>query len=154
MPVKLNIGLSRKIGEANFGSRGASVSLEVELDSGIVSDQQRFRDRVRSLYTMARRSVNEELDLPSEDPAIEQSVSENNGNPAARNGNGSPSRPDGGKATPSQVRAIFAIGRRQGLNPKPVVLERFGLERLEDLSIRQASSLIDDLKRRLVGAGA
>ncbi len=154
MPVKLNIGLSRKIGEANFGSRGASVNLEVELDSGIVSDQERFRDRVRSLYTMARRSVNEELDLRSEDPAIEQPVSGSNGNSSAQNGNGSPSRPEGDKATPSQVRAIFAIGRRQGLDPKAVVLKRFGLERLEDLSIREASSLIDDLKRGLVGAGA
>ena len=46
MPVKLNIGLSRKVGEANYGSRGASVNLEVELDSGIVSDQQRFQERV------------------------------------------------------------------------------------------------------------
>ena len=154
MPVKLNIGLSRKVGEANFGSRGASVNLEVELDSGIISDQQRFQERVRSLYAMARHSVNEELDLPGEDPAIEKPVSGSNGNSAARIGNGSPSRPEGDKATPSQVRAIFAIGRRQGLDPKAVVLERFGLERLEDLSVREASSLIDDLKRGLVGAGA
>ncbi|MGZ0174755.1 MAG: hypothetical protein ACKVHE_35095 [Planctomycetales bacterium] len=31
MPMKLNVGLSRKIGEPNFGSRGASVNLELEL---------------------------------------------------------------------------------------------------------------------------
>ena len=46
MPVKLNIGLSRKVGEANYGSRGASVNLEVELDFGIISDQQRFQEQV------------------------------------------------------------------------------------------------------------
>ena len=61
MPAKLNIGLSRKIGEENYGSRGASVNLEVELDSGMISDSQLLRDRMRSLYAMARQSVEEEL---------------------------------------------------------------------------------------------
>ena len=155
MPVKLNIGLSRKVGEANFGSRGASVNLEVELDSGIVSDQQRFQDRVRALYAQARQSINAELDLPSEGPAIEQPVVQRNGHASAHNGNGndngSQSRQEGGSATQSQVRAIFAIARRNRLDPKNLVLERFGLDRPEDLSIRDASSLIDDLKRGVIG---
>ena len=148
MPVKLNIGLSRKVGEANFGSRGASVNLEVELDSGIISDQHRFQERVRALYAQARQSINAELDLPSEGPAIEQPVVQRNGHASARNGNGSQ---EGGSATQSQVRAIFAIARRNRLDPKNLVLERFGLERPEDLSIRDASSLIDDLKRGVAG---
>ena len=155
MPVKLNIGLSRKVGEANFGSRGASVNLEVELDSGIVSDQQRFQERVRALYAQARQSINAELDLPSEGPAIEQPVVQRNGHASAHNGNGngsgSQSRQEGGSATQSQVRAIFAIARRNRLDPKNLVLERFGLDRPEDLSIRDASSLIDDLKRGVIG---
>ena len=151
MPVKLNIGLSRKVGEANFGSRGASVNLEVELDSGIVSDQQRFQERVRALYAQARKSINAELDLPSEGPAIEQPVVQRNGHASAHNGNGSQSRQVGGSATQSQVRAIFAIARRNRVDPKNLVLERFGLERPEDLSIRDASSLIDDLKRGVAG---
>ena len=151
MPVKLNIGLSRKVGEANFGSRGASVNLEVELDSGIISDQQRFQERVRALYAQARQSINAELDLPSEGPAIEQPVVQRNGHASAPNGNGSQSRQEGGSATQSQVRAIFAIARRNRLDPKNLVLERFGLDRPEDLSIRDASSLIDDLKRGVAG---
>ena len=151
MPVKLNIGLSRKVGEANYGSRGASVNLEVELDSGIISDQQRFQERVRALYGQARQSINAELDLPSEAPATEPPVSQRNGHAPAHNGNGSQSRPQGGSATQSQVRAIFAIARRNRLDPKNLLLERFGLERPEDLSIRDASSLIDDLKRGVAG---
>ena len=155
MPVKLNIGLSRKVGEANFGSRGASVNLEVELDSGTISDQQRFQERVRALYAQARQSINAELDLPSEGPAIEQPVVQRNGHASAHNGNGngsgSQSRQEGGSATQSQVRAIFAIARRNRLDPKNLVLERFGLDRPEDLSIRDASSLIDDLKRGVIG---
>ena len=155
MPVKLNIGLSRKVGEANFGSRGASVNLEVELDSGIISDQQRFKERVRALYAQARQSINAALDLPSQAPAIEQPVVQRNGHASAHNGNGngsgSQSRQEGGSATQSQVRAIFAIARRNRLDPKNLVLERFGLDRPEDLSIRDASSLIDDLKRGVIG---
>ena len=154
MPVKLNIGLTRKVGEANYGSRGASVNLEVELDSGIISDQQRFQERVRALYAQARQSINAELDLPSEAPATEPTVSQRNGHASAHNGNGSQGRPQGGSATQSQVRAIFAIARRNRLDPKNLLLERFGLERPEDLSIRDASSLIDDLKRGVAGVRA
>ena len=53
-----------------------------------------------------------------------------------------------------KVRAIFAIARRNRLDPKNLLLERFGLERPEDLSIRDASSLIDDLKRGVAGVRA
>ena len=36
MPLKTNVGINRKVTDSNFGSRGASVSLEVELDSSLV----------------------------------------------------------------------------------------------------------------------
>ena len=36
--LKLSTGFSRKVGEPNFGSRGASVNLEIEIDSAITQD--------------------------------------------------------------------------------------------------------------------
>ena len=36
--IKLNCGFSRKVGEANYGSRGASVNLELELATDAVRD--------------------------------------------------------------------------------------------------------------------
>ena len=144
MPVKLNIGLSRKVGEANYGSRGASVNLEVELESGIVGDPPRFKERVQSLYGLARRSVEDELDLTSGQAAAK---------PPARNGAGTPMGQQRGTAPQSQVRAISAIARRCRLDPKSLARERFGLTCLEGLSIRDASSLIDDLKRRVSEVG-
>jgi len=143
MPAKLNIGLSRKVGEANYGSRGASAHLEVELDAGVVSDPQLLRDRMRSLYAMARQSVEEELFRSPERTSNEPAHS--NGNRHA-NGNRHHTQPAGGTATQSQARAILSIARRHRLDPNIVVQERFHLNRVEDLSIRQASELIDALK--------
>ena len=34
--IKLNAGFSRKVGEANYSSRGASVNLELELESSMI----------------------------------------------------------------------------------------------------------------------
>jgi len=147
MPAKLNIGLSRKVGEANYGSRGATAHLEVELDAGVVSDPQLLRDRMRSLYAMARQSVEEELRRSSDGASNEPAHSNGNGH---AHGNRHQTQPAGGTATQSQVRAIFAIARRQRLDPLGLIQERFHRDRLEDLSIREASSLIDDLKRRTV----
>ena len=61
MPLKLNVGLSRKIGEANFGSRGASVNLELELEAGLAGEPGRLHDRIRQLFRLAKDSVDEEL---------------------------------------------------------------------------------------------
>ena len=169
MSVKLNIGLSRKVGEASFGSRGASINLEVELDNGVLNDPGLLRDRVQDLYVLARQSVDEELQRPAE--AGPSEPSHTNGNEHGRishaaNGNGhkngrvtnghGPNNGNGhgrievARATQSQIRAIFAISKRHGLDPHTVISERYRVHKMEDLTIREASALIDDLK---LGAG-
>ena len=173
MSVKLNIGLSRKVGEANYGSRGASINLEVELDNGVLSDPGQLRDRVHDLYVLARESVDEELQRPADASPGEFSHANGNGqgrtngvangnghsNGHASNGhsnnsnsnnsnssNGQNGRVEVARATQSQIRAIFAISKRQGLDPHTLISERFRVHKMEDLTIREASSLIDDLK--------
>ena len=59
--IKLNAGLSRKVGQPNFSSLGASVNLELELESSLVSDPDKMHDKIRSLFTLARKAVDEEL---------------------------------------------------------------------------------------------
>ena len=49
MPLRLNIGLNKKVGEPNYSSRGASVNLEVEVDSSLVTEPARFQEKVRQL---------------------------------------------------------------------------------------------------------
>jgi hypothetical protein len=46
----------------------------------------------------------------------------------------------------SQVRAIRAIANRAGVNLSELLRERFNVGRPDDLSIGDASTLIDDLK--------
>ena len=61
MPLKTNIGVSRKVADNNYGSRGASVNMEVELDSTLINDPERFHDRVRQVFRLAQQAIDEEL---------------------------------------------------------------------------------------------
>ena len=136
MPMKLNVGLNQKRGEPNYGSRGASFQVEVEIDSSVAIDPRRLRERALALYAIARKAMDEEL---GEGEAIEV------------NGSGREARQistvSTKLATAGQVRAVFAICRSQELNPFDLVQNRYGRKRIEDLSIREASCLIDELKR-------
>lgn len=139
MPLKLNVGLSRKVGEANYGSRGASVNVELELDSALVGDANKLQDRIRQLFGIVRVSLAEELNGSINGNGAAQL--------AAQNGNGNaPPATAPRPATQSQLRAIKAIVSRQKVNLGHLLQERFHLASVENLSIRQASQLIDELK--------
>ncbi len=66
--LKLNVGLNRKFGEPNYGSRGGSVNMEVELDNSLMQEPERLRETVSRLFAMVRNSL--ELELGSEASAI------------------------------------------------------------------------------------
>ena len=59
--IKLNAGFSRKVGEPNYGSRGASVNVELEVESSLVGDPDGLMARIRNLFDIARQSVDAEL---------------------------------------------------------------------------------------------
>ena len=52
MPLKASIGLSRKVGQPDYGSLGANCQLEVELDASLAEDAEAFHDKVRRLYAL------------------------------------------------------------------------------------------------------
>jgi hypothetical protein len=141
--LTLNVGFNRKTGEANYGSRGASVNLGLELDSSIIGDTDRLKDRIRQLFTLAKASVDEELAGNVPAPA----------NNHAANANGQ-RRGNGRRATASQARALHAIADRNGIELADLLRSRFGVAQPEDLSITEASSLIDELKGAANGNGA
>src|SRR5579872_5335651 len=61
MTLKLNAGLSRKVTDGNYGSRVASIQIELELESSIIGEPGKLQDRIRQLFALVRASLNEEL---------------------------------------------------------------------------------------------
>ena len=56
MPLKVNIGASKKVADQNYGSRGASVNLEMELDASLVSEPAKLQEKIRYLFGLARKT--------------------------------------------------------------------------------------------------
>jgi hypothetical protein len=160
MPMKLNVGVSRKVGLPDYGSVGASCNLEMELDAGLLEkDLDGFHARVRGAYVAAHQAVHDELarlqttvdsGVRSAAPAPGRSPIRNGY--SRENGNGQTARNQGDRsrlrkaATPNQVKAILAIARRQNTDLADLLRHEFDVERPEDLTLKQASELIDLLK--------
>lgn len=148
MSLKLNVGLSRKIGEANYGSRGASCHVEVELDTATLSqDPTRFQQRVQEVFAACRQAVEEEL---SQQPTGGNGARHANARPVRHGLNGqavtgAPPRP----ATANQVKAIRAIAHQAGIGLASELSQRYGVRSPHALNVGQASQLIDVLKEQL-----
>ena len=152
MPLRLNVGVSRKVGLPEYGSVGASCNVEVEVNSALIDrDLQAFHGRVRDVYVAAHQAVHDEL---ARLQAPVESSHDATSRPAANGhatGNGQHTGPPAGRsrprrpATENQVRAIRSIAARQHADLGGL-LGDYGVERPEDLSLKQASELIDALK--------
>ena len=153
--IKVNAGISRKVGESNYGSRGASVNVELELDSASVSDPQQLQLKIKQLFRMAKVAVDEELGLtngqgtaaagePENGHAVHSPSTQPAGNGSARPTNGStPVR----AATEAQMRAIRTICGKLNIDPQHEVVAKFHCT-LEELTLPNASAWIDELKKR------
>ena len=82
--LKLNIGFNRKIGEANYGSRGASVNLEIEVESGVVREPDKLQAKIGYLFELAKASVDAQLNGVSQ-PQQPAPATGNSGNGAYTN---------------------------------------------------------------------
>ncbi len=129
--IKLNAGVSRKVGEPNYGSRGASVNVELELESTVVNDTDALHEKIRRLFALAKKSVDEEL-------GISTSVANNGGTNAPSNG-------EARAATDKQKHAIAAICVENGFDGDQEALDMFDRP-ASQLTLSEASRLIDHLK--------
>ena len=149
MPLKLTVGLSKKVGLPNYGSLGATCGLEIELASSALHvDPEGFERQVRDGFAACAQAVQEELDRHRPPPSVPSS--NNHPDPDGPDGsayrragvNGQRHRP----ATGSQIRALRAISGRRGVDLEGLVCGRFGVDGPEELSVAEASRLIDELQ--------
>ncbi len=142
--LKIHVTSSKKIGQPDYGSLGATVGLEAELDSNLITDPHALRSRLRQLFDIARAAVDAELQgghtPPSPRPA--PNGNDNGGDSQHRNGRRG--------ATDSQLRAIRAIAKRLGIQPENAATELHGCG-LDEMTLPQASQLIDHLKSQQSG---
>ena len=62
MPLRLNVGVSRKLGLENYSSVGASCNIDIELENGLLEhDLEAFHPRVRDAFVVANQAINDEL---------------------------------------------------------------------------------------------
>jgi hypothetical protein len=155
MPLKLCVGLSRKVGERNYGSRGAFVNFELELDTGAVQQPDRLLEHIRRLHGLARESIAEELSAPaanaSRPASDDHPPSDAAGIDLGPDGVGL-ANPTVRPATESQVKAIYSLAKRRQLDLAALMCTRFSVDRVEDLSLPAASALIDELKQDAAAA--
>jgi hypothetical protein len=158
--MKLNVGVSRKVGLPDYSSVGASCGIELEVTGSLLEqDLDKFHAQVRDAYAVAHQAVHDELarlrapipaDAAAMPPIPARSPARNGSSRANENGHATRIQVERQRlpkpATPSQVRAIRAIARRQNTDLPGLLRHEYDVERPEDLTIRQASELIDLLK--------
>ena len=157
MPLKLNVGLSKKIGQPDYGSLGASSNVELELDHALLaSDLEGFQQRARQAFSACRQAVHDELARHTGDQADSDTAAK----PAQANGNGHAARPatNGAEASHRASRKQLdyvqqLAGQITGLGVRRLedLAHRMFTKPLADLSSLDASGLIDTLKQIKAG---
>lgn len=157
MPMKLSVGLSKKIGLPDYGSLGASCHVELELDQSLVaSDLDGFHQRVQRTFVACRQAIEDELAAHPSARANHKSngKSSQSVQPDRSNGKGS-SNGNGQRASQKQIDyAQQLAGQIKGLGVRRLesLSQKMFSKPLADLSSLDASGLIDALKEIKSGA--
>ena len=167
--LKINVGMSRKVTE-DYNSKGFSLNIEGELPSDVLSDQKTLTESTNRLFALANLMLDEQVrkaTVPAPDIRTERAGHVGNGNNGNGNGrtyaraanegadhqngdNGHPrNAPQNGERllTQAQFRAITTMSRKLNQDADELAHGEFGVDKLADLTVKQASKTIDYLKQ-------
>ncbi len=155
MPMKINVGLTKKVGLPDYGSLGASCNVEFEVELALLADTDGFHRRVEVVFGACRDAVTAELSQHKEPNGQNGKTSA-----AARPTNGTAAKTTAANGSTNGNGQGHAASERQMAYLRQLAkqVEGLGLRRLEALSQKmfgkplaaitgfEASSLIDTVK--------
>lgn len=137
--LKLNAAFNKKIPVAGeqFSSQSFHCAIEVELSDAATPEQ--LQAKIHDTFALVRDAVESELHGK---PAAKSE-------PAAQTAKGEPAKPDNAKASNKQVKFILDLANGKGLKLSALnarVQDRFKVESVYELTRKDASKLVDELK--------
>ena len=139
--IKINAGFTKKVpGNQDYSSEGVHVTLEMELPDSYLGNKQALQLQIQDLITEARDQVEQQLGGNSQQ--FEPFEQPNQPNRNGRFQTVPPPRP----ASNKQLNFLLSLAKRaRNLGPQDIC-ERFQITNLQELSSRQASEMIEQLK--------
>ena len=147
--IKLSASISKKmpIGGLEYSSQNYSAGLEVEIAD--TTEGKDIKANVMDLYALLEEAVDDQVQRQAEQRDISKGrptqTQPHKKSSSGGNGKGN----NGRKATSAQIKAIYAISRDRGVTEQELaglMNDSYGAKDSQDLTIRQASELIDTLK--------
>ena len=148
MAMRINVGLSKKLGLPDYGSLGASCNVEFEAEQSLLQgDLEGFHQRVRRAYAACVQAVNDELARQQQPQNAASTLRNGTGNghasrpPASASGNGSRANGNGANSNGAN-----GNGHRNGTNGHGATDKQLGYARqlakaISGLGVRRLEAL-------------
>lgn len=160
MAITINVGGSKKVSH-NYDSQGVSLNVTAEVPNDALAEPQKIADTAQDLFDLVNGLLDEQITKLSQGDTKPRNGNtyqangrgKTNGNGRGRyqsnarsNGNGRPSHNPDRPLTQAQQRAITNMAKRLDEDADAWVHHEFGVDKVTDLNVRQASEFIDTLK--------
>lgn len=160
MAITINVGGSKKVSH-NYDSQGVSLNITAEVPNDALTEPQKIADNAQDLFDLVNGLLDEQIaklsqaDTKPSNGNTYQSNGRGNSNGEGRgrhqsntrsSGNAHSGRNPGRPLTQAQQRAITNMAKRLNEDADAWVHHEFGVDKVVDLNVRQASEFIDTLK--------